>query len=59
MNNALISVQMYTVQLKFLFLPDGHDPDSFVKENSSEEFESLAKQSTPLTEYIIQIFNNK
>jgi len=53
MNNALISVTDAT-QLKFLFLPDGHDPDSFVKENSSKDFEILAKNATPLTEYIIK-----
>jgi DNA primase len=53
MNNALISVSD-TTQLKFLFLPDGHDPDSFVKENSSKDFEMLAKSAIPLTEYIIK-----
>jgi DNA primase len=53
MNNALVSVTDIT-QLKFLFLPDGHDPDSFVRENSSKEFELLVKHATPLTEYIIK-----
>ena len=53
MNNALVSVSD-DMQLKFLFLPDGHDPDSFVRKNSSEEFNLLAKQATPLTEYIIK-----
>jgi DNA primase len=53
MNNALISVTDAT-QLKFLFLPDGHDPDSFVRESSSEDLELLAKQAIPLTEYIIK-----
>jgi len=53
MNNALISVTD-TTQLKFLFLPDGHDPDSFVRESSADDFELLAKQSIPLTEYIIK-----
>jgi DNA primase len=53
MNNSLISVTD-TTQLKFLFLPDGHDPDSFVRANSTEDFELLAKQSIPLTEYIIK-----
>ena len=53
MNNALVSVTD-TIQLKFLFLPDGHDPDSFIRENSSEDFKLLAKQATPLTEYIIK-----
>ena len=53
MNNALVSVTD-NIQLKFLFLPDGHDPDSFIRENSSENFELLAKHATPLTEYIIK-----
>jgi DNA primase len=53
MNNSLISVTD-TIQLKFLFLPDGHDPDSFVRQNSTKDFELLVKQSTPLTEYIIK-----
>ena len=53
MNNSLISVTD-TIQLKFLFLPDGHDPDSFVRQNSTKEFEVLARQSVPLTEYIIK-----
>jgi DNA primase len=53
MSNALVSVTDST-QLKFLFLPDGHDPDSFVRENSSKDFELLVKQATPLTEYIIK-----
>ena len=58
MNNALISVTD-TTQLKFLFLPDGHDPDSFVRESSSEDFELLAKQAIPLTEYIIKHLTSK
>jgi len=53
MNNALASVTD-TIQLKFLFLPDGHDPDSFVRQNSSKDFELLAEHATPLTEYIIK-----
>ena len=53
MNNSLVSVTD-NIQLKFLFLPDTHDPDSFVKENSAKEFELLAQNSMPLTEYIIK-----
>ena len=53
MNNSLISVTD-EVQLKFLFLSDQHDPDSYVRENSKEQFEGLAKNATPLTEYVIQ-----
>ena len=53
MNNSLVSVTD-NIQLKFLFLPDTHDPDSFVKENSAKEFELLVQNSMPLTEYIIK-----
>ena len=53
MNNAVASVTD-NIQLKFLFLPDGHDPDSFVRENSSKDFELLANEASPLTEYIIK-----
>ena len=53
MNNSLTSVTD-EVQLKFLFLSDQHDPDSYVRENSKEQFEDLAKHAIPLTEYVIQ-----
>ena len=53
MNNSLTSVTD-EVQLKFLFLSDQHDPDSYVRENSKEQFEGLAKNAIPLTEYVIQ-----
>jgi DNA primase len=53
MNNSL-SALTDNVQLKFLFLPNQHDPDSFVRENSSDAFRALAKEAIPLTEYIIK-----
>ena len=53
MNNSIESVTD-NMQLKFLFLPDGHDPDSFIREHSLNEFELLAKEAIPLTEYIIK-----
>jgi len=32
----------------FIFLPDGHDPDSLVREEGSEAFVARMKQATPL-----------
>jgi len=52
MKNSLTSVTD-EVQLKFLFLSDQHDPDSYVRENSKEQFEALAKEAIPLSEYVI------
>jgi len=41
-------------QLRFLFLPDGHDPDSLVGAEGREAFEArLTKEAVPLSEYFI------
>ena len=40
-------------QIRFLFLPDGEDPDSLVREKGAEEFERLLKDAMPLSEYLI------
>jgi DNA primase len=41
-------------ELKFMFLPDGHDPDTLVAEEGREAFEARLKSSLPLSEYLIQ-----
>jgi len=38
--------------LKFLFLPDGEDPDSYVRKNGKEAFEQQIEQATPLSSYL-------
>lgn len=38
----------------FLFLPDGEDPDSYVKNFGAEAFEKLLEQSQPLSSYLIE-----
>ena len=53
MNNSLSSITD-SVQLKFLFLPSKHDPDSYVREKSAKDFQNLARQALPLTEYVIK-----
>ncbi|MBY0473429.1 MAG: DNA primase [Nitrosomonas sp.] len=40
--------------LNFLFLPDGTDPDSFVKQNGRESFGQQLKQSIPLSEFLFK-----
>jgi DNA primase len=40
-------------QLRFLFLPDGHDPDSLVGEEGREAFEARVAKAVPLSEYFI------
>ena len=40
-------------QIRFVFLPSGHDPDSFVNENGTAEFMKLIDSGLPLSEFLI------
>ena len=53
MMNALSAVTD-NVRLKFLFLPDNHDPDSYIREYSKDAFDQLAEDALPLSEYIVR-----
>jgi DNA primase len=39
-------------EIRFLFLPDGHDPDSLVAEEGREAFERRIAAAVPLSEYL-------
>jgi DNA primase len=41
-------------QIRFVFLPDGYDPDSFVNENGADAFVKLMDAGMPLSEFLIQ-----
>ncbi len=41
--------------LKFLFLPDGEDPDSYIRKFGKDEFETQVRDAEPLSKYL---FNN-
>ncbi|NBO74545.1 MAG: DNA primase [Gammaproteobacteria bacterium] len=53
LNNSLAEIREGR-QLKFLFLPDGHDPDTLVGEEGREAFESRLDSALPLSEYLVQ-----
>ena len=40
-------------QLRFLFLPEGHDPDSLVGEEGREAFEARIAGAVPLSEFLV------
>jgi len=40
-------------QLRFLFLPEGHDPDTLVGEEGSEAFEARIATALPLSEFLV------
>jgi len=41
-------------QISFLFLPQGEDPDSVIREEGKEHFEARLEGATPLPEYLIE-----
>ncbi len=47
------------LQISFLFLPDGEDPDTMVKKVAKEGFEKLIKEATPLPEFLIDTLKQK
>ena len=40
--------------IKFLFLPQEHDPDSFIRANGAEAFADYVKQATPLSRFLVE-----
>jgi DNA primase len=46
-------------QVRFLFLPDGHDPDTLVREEGKEAFEARLAEAMPLSEYLIRELSSR
>src|SRR5690348_6622201 len=46
-------------QLKFLFLPDGEDPDTYVRKHGKEAFEKLLGGATPLSRFLLDELSAK
>lgn len=42
------------IDMRFLFLPDGEDPDSLVQREGKQGFEEQLKQARPLTDYFFE-----
>lgn len=41
-------------QLKFIFLPDGEDPDTFVRKIGKEQFETFLLDAVPMSDFLFQ-----
>ena len=53
LENAVAEVKQGR-QVRFLFLPDGHDPDTLVREEGRAGFEQRLADAIPLSEYLIR-----
>lgn len=53
MDNALPMIQD-GYSLKFVFLPDGQDPDSMIREQGQAAFESILDNATPLSQFLFE-----
>ncbi len=53
MDNALPLIQD-GYSLRFIFLPDGEDPDSLIRKQGQAAFEKIINQSKPLSEFLIE-----
>ena len=42
-----------TLELKFLLLPEGDDPDSFVRTKGPDAFRALAEKAAPLSDFLV------
>jgi len=43
-----------TLELKFLLLPEGDDPDSFVRSQGPDAFRALAEKAYPLSDFLVK-----
>jgi DNA primase len=41
-------------ELKFMFLPEGHDPDTLIAAEGAQGFEEHLKRAIPLSEYLVR-----
>ena len=53
LENAVAEVKQGR-QVRFLFLPEGHDPDTLVREEGAEAFEARLTNALPLSDYLIR-----
>ncbi len=58
LENALSCLRSGNI-LKFLFLPDGEDPDSYIRQHGKEAFEKEIRHATPLSEYLFTNLTNR
>ncbi|MDS1141863.1 DNA primase [Pusillimonas sp. SM2304] len=51
--NTCLPLVRDDVSMRFLFLPDDHDPDSYIKEFGAEAFKATAAEAVPLSRFML------
>lgn len=46
-------------EIRFLFLPDGEDPDTYIRQHGAEAFQNAALQAPPLSQYLLDILKER
>jgi DNA primase len=58
LENAVAEVKQGR-QVRFLFLPEGHDPDTLVREEGAAAFEARLAGAVPLSDYLIRELSSR
>lgn len=58
MENALPAMRQGR-QIRFLFLPEGEDPDSLIRQEGHEAFTARLQNATPLSDFLIAAVSNE
>ncbi len=46
-------------QVRFLFLPSEHDPDTFIRENGKPAFEAMLDKAVPLSQFLLDELSSR
>jgi DNA primase len=57
--NTAVDILEDDYEFYFLFLPEGEDPDTFIKTHSIQDFKKYIDHATPLTEFIVKRLTEK
>ncbi|MDT8410601.1 MAG: DNA primase [Wenzhouxiangellaceae bacterium] len=56
---AALPVMRSDREVRFLFLPDGEDPDSLVRDRGEQDFRQRLEQATPLSRFLFESLSQK
>ncbi len=56
---ASLSYVTENKSVRFLFLPENHDPDSFIREYGAKTFEKEIKKAIPFSEFLFQVITKE